>query len=59
MPLGNSSNLAETILTIAFGTCATIIGVVTIHQGRIAWRIWYEHHRRQVDASPGGNPELP
>ncbi len=55
MPLQPSSTTAGIITTVVFGTCATIIGVVTIHQGRIAWRIWHEQrHRHGEEAASLG-----
>lgn len=42
-----SSNSHENFITGIYGTIATIIGVVTIHQGRKAWKTWFEYRHNQ------------
>ena len=34
----------DVVTTVVYGTTATIIGLVTIYQAYIAWRLWLEHH---------------
>ena len=38
------STSADVVTTVVYGTTATIIGVVTIYQSYLAWRLWREHH---------------
>ena len=43
-----------TVTTIVFGTCAIVIGVVTIHQGSVARGLWYAVHPRVQDVTMPG-----
>ena len=43
----------DVVTSMVYGTAATIIGVVTIYQSFIAWRLWHEHHHTSRQSSPG------
>ena len=43
----------DVVTSMVYGTAATIIGVVTIYQSFIAWRLWHEHHHNSRPSSPG------
>ncbi|KAK3171770.1 hypothetical protein OEA41_003854 [Lepraria neglecta] len=47
MPFTTSPTTVEILMTAVYGTTATIIGIVTVHQGRRAWMIWHAYHHRQ------------
>ncbi|KAK0508687.1 hypothetical protein JMJ35_008963 [Cladonia borealis] len=42
----------DVVTTVVYGTAGTIIGVVTIYQSFIAWRLWHEHHHNSRQSSP-------
>lgn len=44
---------ADVVTAVVYGTAATIIGVVTIYQSYLAWRLWREHHHSSVQSSQG------
>ena len=44
---------ADVVTTVGYGTAATIIGVVTIYQSYMAWRLWREHHHSSGQSSQG------
>ena len=48
----------DVVTTVVYGTAATIIGVVTIYQSFIAWRLWREHHHHNVGQSSQGMTEV-
>ena len=56
MPLDISSNAAESLITAIYGSAATIIGVITVYQGRRAWLIWYNSHHTGADHAVGAFP---
>ncbi len=56
MPLDISSNTAESLMTAIYGSAATIIGVITVYQGRRAWLIWYNSHHTGADHAVGAFP---
>ena len=43
----------DILTTVVYGTAATIIGVVTIYQSYMAWRLWREHHHNSGQSSQG------
>jgi len=49
----NVVKLAQTIIAGIYGSIATIIGDVTIHQGRKAWEMWFEYRHNQQFPAPG------
>ena len=53
MPFTTSPTTVEILMTAVYGTTATIIGIVTVHQGRRAWMIWHAYHRRQEGEAAG------
>ena len=44
---------ADIVTTVVYGTAATIIGVVTIYQSYMAWRLWREHDHTSGQSSQG------
>ena len=43
----------DVVTSMVYGTAATIIGVVTIYQSYVAWRLWHEHHHTSRQSSSG------
>ena len=58
MPLDISSNMAQSLMTAIYGSAATIIGVITVYQGRKAWLMWYNSHHTGADHAVGAFPRV-
>ena len=51
-----SSSSTETIINVVFGLTATAISIVTVWQGRKAWKIWRQYTRNQGNIVAGTDP---
>ena len=43
-------------MTAIYGSATTVIGVITVYQGRRAWLIWYNSHHTGADHAVGAFP---
>ena len=43
-------------MTAIYGSAATVIGVITVYQGRRVWLMWYHSYHTGADHAVGAFP---